>query len=64
MEKCTELCRLTHRVYSRRMEQDNPVHLEHREVRRVYSTLVDKAKREHWDGFLASLDERTIWTAH
>ena len=40
------------------------MHLEHKVVRRAYGMLIDKAKREHWDGFLASLDERTIWTAH
>jgi len=51
-------------VYSRRREQGDPVHLEHKEVRRVYGMLIDKAKREHWDGFLVSLEERTIWTAH
>jgi len=62
--KQAELCRLTRRVYSRKREQDDPVHLEHKEVRRAYGMLVDKAKREHWDGFLASLDKRTIWTAH
>jgi len=46
------------------MEQEDPVHLKHREVRRAYGLLIDKAKREHWDRFLASLDERLIWTAH
>jgi len=64
MAKCMELCRLTCRAYSRRMEQEDPVHLEHRKVRRVYGMLIDKAKREHWDGFLASLDKRSVWTVH
>jgi len=62
--KQTELHRLMRRVYRRRTEQDDPVHLEHREVRRAYGMLIDKAKREHWDRFLVSLNERTIWTAH
>ena len=49
MAKQMELCRLTRRAYSRRMDQDDLVHLEHREARRAYGMLIDKAKREHWD---------------
>jgi len=46
------------------MEQEDPVHLEHREARRVYGLLIDKAKRDLWEGFLASLNESLVWTAH
>jgi len=44
MAKRTELGRLTCRAYSRRTEQDDPVHLEHREARRVYGMLIDKPR--------------------
>ena len=63
-EKRMELCRLMHRAYNRRMELEDPVHLEQRAVRRAYRVLIDNAKREHWEGFLASLNERSVWTAH
>jgi len=33
-------------------------------ARRAYGTLIDNAKREHWEGFLASLDERSVWMVH
>jgi len=56
MAKQMELCRLTRRAYSRRMDQDDLVHLEHREARRAYGMLIDKAKRGHWDGFLLHTD--------
>ena len=63
-EKHTELCRLSHRAYNRRTELGDPVHLDHRAVRRAYGALIDNAKRTHWEGLLASLDEKLILTAH
>jgi len=33
-------------------------------VRRAYGVLIDNAKKEHWEGFLALLDERSVWMAH
>jgi len=59
-----ELCRLTHRAYNRRMELGDPVHLKHRAVRRAYGVLINNAKRVHWEGFLASLNERMVWMVH
>ena len=46
------------------MEPGDPVHHEHRAMRRVYGVLIDNAKKAHWEGFLASLNEKSIWTAH
>jgi len=59
-----ELHRLTCRAYNRRLELEDLVHLEQRAVRRAYGVLIDNAKREHWEGFLASLDERSVWMVH
>ena len=59
-----ELHRLTCREYNRRMGPGDLVHLEHRAMRRAYGVLIDEAKRTHWEGFLASLDKRSVWMAH
>jgi len=40
------------RAYSRRLELEDLVHLEQRVARRAYRTLIENAKREHWEGFL------------
>jgi len=58
------LRRLTFRAYSRRAHPDDPVHLEHKSTRRVYATMIEIAKKHHWEGFLGSVDEKTVWTAH
>ena len=46
------------------MDPGDPIHNEHRAVRKVYATLIENAKRERWEGFLVSLDEKSIWVAH
>ena len=33
-------------------------------ARKAYGSLIEKSKREHWERFLESLDERSVWTAH
>jgi len=63
-EKRTELHRLMCKAYNRRLELGDPVHIEHKAMRRAYGALIDDAKRTHWEGFLALLDERSVWTAH
>ena len=63
-ERCRELRRLAHRAYNRRSEPGDPVHHEHRAMRRAYRVLIDNTKKSNWEGFLASLDERLIWTAN
>jgi len=45
--KRMELHRLSHRVYNRRMELGDLVHLEHRAARRAYGALIEDAKRVH-----------------
>jgi len=59
-----ELCRLTWRVFSKRLEPEDLVHLKQRGMRRAYGTIINNAKREHWEGFLVLLDKRTVWMAH
>jgi len=62
--KQAEVRRITHRAYKRRMDPGDPVHDEHREVRRVYARLIENTKRDHWEGFQESLDEKSVWVAH
>jgi len=30
----------------------------------MYGTIIEHTKKTHWDGFLANLDDRMVWTAH
>jgi len=53
-----------HRAYKRRTDPGDPAHNEHRAARKVYAILIDNAKREHWEGFLASLNEKSVWVVH
>ena len=62
--RCMELQRVMQRVYIRRSEPEDPVHLEQKAARRAYGMMIENAKREHWEGFLASLDEWSVWMAH
>src|SRR5882724_10244813 len=52
------------KAYNRRLELGDLVHFEHRTMRRAYGALIEDTKRAHLEGFLASLDERSVWTAH
>jgi len=62
--KRAEVHRLMHRAYKRRSDPEDPIHDEHRAVRRVYAVLIENSKRDHWEGFLESLDEKLVWVAH
>jgi len=33
-------------------------------VRKVYAMLIENTKRDHWEGFLESLDQKSVWAAH
>jgi len=55
--KCTEVCRLRCRAYGKRLEQEDPAHQRHREARRAYGLMLKHAKKEHWQGFIASVDK-------
>ena len=46
------------------MDPGDPIHNEHRAVRKVYAVLIENAKREHWEGFLVTLNEKSVWVAH
>ena len=63
-DRCREVHRLARRAYSRQMEPGDPSHTAHKEARRHYATMIENAKKQHWDSFLTSLDEKYIWTAH
>jgi len=63
-DRCSEVHRLAQRVHSRRLEPGDPIHAAHNEARRHYLTLIKNAKKQHWEGFLTTLDEKSVWTAH
>src|SRR5882724_3205860 len=62
--KRAEVHRLMHRAYKRRSDPEDPIHDKHRAVRKVYAVLIENAKRDHWEGFLESLNEKSVWVAH
>jgi len=44
------------------MNAQDIVHQIIKAKRRIYSSMIEHAKRTHWEGFLASLDDRSVWT--
>jgi len=63
-QKRREVCRVAHSAYNRRLESEDLVHWEHKNVRRAYVAMIEAAKMAHWEGFLESVDEKTVWMAH
>jgi len=62
--KRTEVRRLARRAYRRRTSLEDPIHHEHKVTRVMYASMIEAAKKSHWEEFLESVDERTEWTAH
>ena len=52
------------RAYSRKAHPEDLIHQEHKCARRSYATLIEIAKRCHWDGVLKSVDDKTVQMAH
>jgi len=59
-----EVRRLAQQAYKRRTNVQDPVHKIHKAKRSIYGTMIECAKRVHLEGFLASLDDKLVWTAH
>src|SRR5882672_10018104 len=62
--KHREVCRLTRRAHNSRTEPEDPVHIETKTARRAYGLMIECTKKCHWEEFLESVDEKTVWTAH
>jgi len=62
--KQTEVHRLEQRAYRRRTSLKDPIHHEHKTVQLMYASMIESSKKSHWEDFLESVDERTVWTAH
>jgi hypothetical protein len=65
-EKRTEVRKLARKVYKmvKHHQFDQPIHEEHRVARNEYTTMIRKAKLEHWISWLEEADESSIWTIH
>jgi len=46
------------------MDTQDLVHQIHKAKRNTYSSMIKCTKKVHWEDFLASLDDRSVWTAH
>src|SRR5882672_12175610 len=55
---------ITHKVYSRRFDHNDPVHRKCKSLRKVYAMMIEIQKKCHWEGFLESVDKRMVWMAH
>ena len=62
--KWTEVHRLAWRAYRRRTSLEDTIHHEHKAMWLTYASMIDSAKKSQWEGFLKSVDQRTVWTAH
>jgi len=51
-------------VYKRREDVLDPIHYAHRTKRSQYRSLIKHAKKVHQEGFLESVDDKRVWTAH
>jgi len=58
--RCKEVCKLAHQAYRRRAHPQDPIHQAHKAIRNMYSAMIECAKKAHWDGFLANLDDRKV----
>jgi len=56
--------RLVQQVYKRRKNVLNPIHHAHKTKRNIYREMIESAKRRHWENFLGTVNDKTVWTAH
>jgi len=56
--------RLTCKAYGRRVDPEDPAHLEANMARYAYGSMIECAKKWHWEDFLESVDKMTVLTAH
>jgi len=55
------------RVYTsavRRVRHDRSGVEERNKAKKAYKSVIDKAKRKHWNNFLAGATKNDVWTAH
>jgi Endonuclease-reverse transcriptase len=56
--------RLNNASYIHRAIADHPSHQEHRKVSEEYGAAIKKAKVQHWEEYLESLDDHLLWSAN
>jgi len=45
-------------------DPDELAHKAYKAARNTYGTMIETAKKTHWEDFLQSVNDKTIWTAH
>jgi len=40
------------------------IHRVHKAKSTMYGSMIEYAKKTHWEGFLSSLDGKSVWVAH
>jgi len=63
-DSCWEVWRLAQQAYKRRTDVLNPIHHAHKMKRNLYGGMIESAKRRHWENFLRTINDKTVWTAH
>ena len=51
------------KAHRQRFNLQHPIHDEYRVFRRQYAKAIRTAKQQHWEEWLESLNETTVWTA-
>jgi Reverse transcriptase (RNA-dependent DNA polymerase)/Endonuclease-reverse transcriptase len=54
---------LGRRAYCTKNKQD-PIHEAYRVLRNKYADAIQRTKKEHWEEWLESIDEDSVWMAH
>ena len=55
---------MAQQAHKKKVHRQDPVHQVHRAKKNMYGSMIEQVKRAHWEGFLETLDDRAVWTAH
>ena len=59
-----EVRRVAWQAYKKKAHLQDPIHQMHRAKRNINGSMIEQVKRAHWEGFLVTLDDKAVWTAH
>jgi len=64
LQKCKGVQKLGRRSYTKRGDLEELAHKAYKAARNEYGTMITTAKKFHWEEFLQTVDDKSIWTAH
>jgi len=63
-QKHTEVRTLGRKLYTKRGILEEPSHRAYKSARNEYGNMIETAKKAHWDEFLQSVNDKSVWIAH